>query len=383
MYWLRILCVGLAAVASLKAADWWRLPFAGTVSGELVLLGEDGPRLRWQLTGLSPGESNREVTFAVEGGDARVEGRAAINADTGEGTWRIEKGDFGLATWFAALAPRFGEALAGVTADGRLTLSGEGTLVSGKPIGRLQVSIADAILRKAAADWELAGITLEGDFDLEGQGELTSSITTLRQGAWMLHDGRVGLALGSGKLATVTGLQVSGLGGKLDLDPFSFTWDLPEVDLTLRLTGLSLGELLTYLPEALSEAVGRVDGRVDVRWSQAEGLRMGAGWLGLTGESEASVRLTPFPGLITSQLDAGNPGFMPLQRIELGQTALNVTLLRAVFSPEGDERGRTASVRLQAEPLDPMLKAPIIIDLNVAGPLDQLIKLGLEGRVSF
>jgi hypothetical protein len=58
-----------------------------------------------------------------------------------------------------------------------------------------------------------------------------------------------------------------------------------------------------------------------------------------------------------------------------------VRLLSAEFSPAGDALGRTGSVRLEAEPVDPQLIAPLVLEVNVAGPLDQLIKLGLNDRV--
>lgn len=137
------------------------------------------------------------------------------------------------------------------------------------------------------------------------------------------------------------------------------------------------------LPETLSEARGRLDGELAATWSAADGLQLGAGWLGLSEGQGASVRLASAPGLITGQLGASNPAFGPLQRVELGRTVLDVSLLRASFTPKGDVNGRTASLRLHAEPIDPQLKAPLVIDVNVAGPLDQLIKLGMDGRVRF
>ena len=118
-----------------------------------------------------------------------------------------------------------------------------------------------------------------------------------------------------------------------------------------------------------------------MKWSKLAGLSFGDGWMRLTDGAPATVRLAPTPGLITAQLGVGNPAFPALQRVELGQTPLSVRLMSAEFDPAGDARGRSAVVHLQAEPTDPQLVAPLVLEINVAGPLDQLIKLGLDERV--
>ena len=45
--------------------------------------------------------------------------------------------------------------------------------------------------------------------------------------------------------------------------------------------------------------------------------------------------------------------------------------------------GRTARLHLAGAPVDPDVKAPVILDLNVNGPLEKLINLGLDSRLSF
>lgn len=380
---IRLLCLWLVVCSSLSGAEWWRLPLSGTLSGEAALFGEQGPTFRWELKGLSRDGDRRELEFTLEGAASRAEGRGMIDVRTGDGTWRLDAAEIDLISWFRFLAPTVGDSLAGLMAEGQATISGEGVLKAGRVLGRIHFRLTGGMLRSEAEGWELHGISAEGDFDVRGAGELTAAVQSVRYGGLVLKDGRVGLALGSDLTAVVTHLEVSGLGGVIAVDSFKFALRQPEVALSIKVAGIALEELTAYLPSALAEAAGRLDGQMEMRWSAADGLRIGAGWLALREESEASVRLAPVPGLITQQLEGSNPAFEPLRRIERGETALNVQVLRAVFSPQGDERGRTASIRLEAEPVDPMLKAPFVIDVNVAGPLDQLIKLGLEGGVGF
>ena len=77
-----------------------------------------------------------------------------------------------------------------------------------------------------------------------------------------------------------------------------------------------------------------------------------------------------------------NPAYAPLSRVELGQTPLALRLLRLELHPQGDADGRTATLVLNAEPKDSQLIAPLEIKVNVSGPLDQLVKLGMNDRVN-
>jgi len=46
--------------------------------------------------------------------------------------------------------------------------------------------------------------------------------------------------------------------------------------------------------------------------------------------------------------------------------------------PEGDPAGRSATVHLVGGPSDPSLRAPLILDLNIVGPLEPLVNLGVK-----
>ena len=56
--------------------------------------------------------------------------------------------------------------------------------------------------------------------------------------------------------------------------------------------------------------------------------------------------------------------------------------LRLEIYPPNSPPGRTAQLHLAGEPLDPGVKAPVTLDLNVNGPLEKLLNVGLDSRVS-
>jgi hypothetical protein len=370
------------ATDATAAAGRWPL-FAGSLAGELTPFGEDGPRLRWRVTAHPPESEIRRFSWQLDGEGVAARGTVTATPATGAFAWAIESATLPLSAWLPVVARRFSLPLDGVEAGGRVQVEGEGDWTGEKPSGTLRVRWEDGSLRAPDGGWELSGIGAAATYSLAGDGEAAVSVAALRYGPLALTEGGLDVRLGSDLRASVARLEVKGLGGTITLDPFDVPLAQPAAAVTVRLAGLALEDLLALLPEALAAARGRLDGEFGATWSAAEGLQLGAGWLALAEGADASVRLVPTPGLITGQLDASNPAYAPLQRVELGRTALDVSLLRASFTPNGDANGRTATLRLQAEPVDPQLKAPLVIDINVAGPLDRLLKLGMDGRVSF
>ncbi len=376
-----VLLFGLAASAA-AAEGRWPL-FAGSLSGELTPFGEEGPRFRWQLVAAPPEEGQRRFTWRIEGDVASAHGSVVAVPSTGVFTWRIDEAVVPLAAWLPSVSTRFALPLDGVEAEGRVHGEGEGTWDGTALAGTVRVRWEDGLLRHREDDWELGGIQANATYALDGSGEAEISVGSVRYGPLLLKAGELAVRLGADMQASISRLEIQGLGGRIAFNPFVVPISEPAATVTIRMSQIAMQDLVALLPDALAEARGRLDGEVGASWSAADGLRLGAGWLALSEGSEASVRLTPTPGLITRQLDESNPAFAPLQRVELGRTTLDVSLLRARFTPQGDVDGRTATLRLQAEPVDPQLKAPLVIDVNIAGPLDQLIKLGMDGRIRF
>ena len=154
-------------------------------------------------------------------------------------------------------------------------------------------------------------------------------------------------------------------------------------EVTLELRDVDLGELVKFADAAhkyVRTAKGRVQGRVRVRLSAAP-LSF-AGDLTLAKGTTAIVTLVPSPGLLTSYVPQQVRKLYPgIEAIELGQTALEARELRLKFNPAGDAAGRSAVLRIEGHPLDPQIIAPLELDVNISGPLENLLRKALDSRL--
>jgi hypothetical protein len=62
--------------------------------------------------------------------------------------------------------------------------------------------------------------------------------------------------------------------------------------------------------------------------------------------------------------------------VEMGQASLLAERFEVRIDPDGDAEGRTATVNIVGGPVDKTLKAPLVLTINVRGPLAPLIKFG-------
>lgn len=382
-----LLCLALLSPALAVRAEWPRLPrVEGELEGKFISPAlPAAPPLAWKITVRAVPGGRRLATLAADAPGVRLRAQAEFDAATGDGTWRIDAGEIDLAVCFPFVAGKLGDAFRAAEVAGKISFAGEGALQGGAPAGSGTLVLAGARLVLANQKSEFTGLAMRIAFSrlpsTEASGELT--FAEARAAGIPLREGRVVFALDAAGWLRVSEVGVRGLGGALTVTPFEVEPARPKLAVTIRLAGIALEEVVAFLPNVLSDARGRADGEMAVFWSPMAGLNFGAGWMRLADGAPASVRLAPTPGLITSQLAPGNPAFGSLRRVELGQTPLNVRVLSATFQPAGDAFGRTATVRLEAEPVDSQLIAPIRMDVNVAGPLDRLIKLGLDDRMHF
>jgi len=164
-------------------------------------------------------------------------------------------------------------------------------------------------------------------------------------------------------------------------------------------SGVALSELAKLVPTTLAGAQGRVDGRVAMRWTPAAGLALGKGELHVSSDASASLRLAPEPGFLTGRVprriallpawlgpvarwfSPENPAYETLSKIEQGELPLAVEALEIELYPDGPDAPRTAHVMLAASPPEGSAVKRVRFNINVAGPLDQVIRLGLSDRL--
>ncbi len=269
-----------------------------------------------------------------------------------------------------------------------------GGRVTGRAAGRLEgkrlVLGGTLQLRDGRYENRARAVAAEGvEFDLEVvesaqfQTKLGSlRIRELRTGKLVISDVDAGFAFESAQRIAVSRATLTTLGGQVSVEPFSYSLEQrSRLDLVVLVNGLSVEQVLALTQDLPAKASGRVNGRLPLRIDEA-GVRLSTGWLALTPGVAAQVQFTA-PGLLTGGMATSAPAYPILKKLETGLLQLDVTELRLDIRPPNAPSGRSAQLRLVGRPTDPEVKAPVTLDLNVNGPLERLINMGLDSRVSF
>jgi len=203
-------------------------------------------------------------------------------------------------------------------------------------------------------------------------------------------------------VARVRVAEFGALGGRVALRPFEI--DLANLEIvtlstTAELHGLALDQLAAFVPEVVREASGRVSGEVYLSWSKEGGLQIGSGLLRIEPTAQAQLRLTAMPGFLTQHttprffwmpasfgriarwLALDNPAYDTLAEIEEGTQPLHVESLHVSFYPDGPDGPRSAAVSLVTRPVSGAVVKQLCFDINVSGPLDQVLRIGTSDAV--
>jgi hypothetical protein len=394
--------VARAAETAPAAGPPWPLPpIRGNAAGTLTTPGL--PDVRWEMTTAAPATAGRQRLLVEAQADGlKLAGEIELDPATRDSSWRLREATADAATWLPLLAEKLSLAwLKDFSASGTVRLSGAGPLRAGVPDGVLTVALRDATLTHAKA-----GLTLEGlatDFHLTGldpprtPDDQVVTFKEARVGGLTLRDGRIAFALPAWDTARVERAVVEVLGGSIETEPFTLSPQGPAGELRVRLREIDLEKLVAFLPKAgLAFAEGRVGGRMTLRW--APDIGRPAGEISLTGTRGAAapiIRLSPAPGLLTAHMPERlvvlprwlgplgrwtaprNPVFAPLQDIELGRAPLRIESLEILLRPKEDG-GQLVRLRLVAQPAEPSLVPKVTLDVNVDGPVQELLRMSRQ-----
>jgi hypothetical protein len=118
----------------------------------------------------------------------------------------------------------------------------------------------------------------------------------------------------------------------------------------------------------------------------------------VTADTPASIQLASTPGFLTQHLPERikllpdwlrlppnwfapvNPAYGTLEKIERGEQDLTVEQLRVELYPDGPEGARSATVAVTARPLAGSAVELVSFTINIAGPLQQVLEIGLDDR---
>jgi hypothetical protein len=179
----------------------------------------------------------------------------------------------------------------------------------------------------------------------------------------------------------IASMSARALGGTLNVEPFVYRLGAPGVDVVIQADAVRAEEIMALTEDLPARASGPLSGRLPIRYDDA-GLRFGTGWLGLKPGSSVEVQFHA-AGLLTGGTSPKSPQYAVLKKVEDGMLKLNVSELRLDIRPPDAPATRTARLHLVGAPVDPEVKAPVTLDLNVNGPLESLLNLGLKSNISF
>ena len=383
------------------------IPSASTLSGVQQWRGL--PPVRWSI------ETTATTALAK-----RVEGRIHVTADglsgtadilldlpSGEIAWKQGQLKIELAQWIPSLlsAARMPPLPNGVTLAGTLTAKTTGAWTARGLTGQADVHVS-ANLERSTPALRLDGITLA--LNLPNLGDLGDSptqyahVVRAETGAVVAENVAIRFRVRGPRTVDIEGAELSLLGGRVRVNPFTVKIDssgLAPVAATVTLEDLALAEVIKLLPQAVTTATGTIAGSVDVAWSREQSLTIGRGTLQLQPGQSAEMRLAPQPGFLTSQLPRRlallppsfgpmtrwfsplNPAYDAVEAIELGRESLIIETLQVFTHPEADSAGRTARLQVRARPVIPGPVGEVSFEVNLCGPLNQVLKLGLDERV--
>lgn len=401
---LRLLFTTLILGAGLGGAghaQGWP-PLEGELTGRFEWRALAGaPPLAWRVKMLPPGVSaaaGLSATVTAPGIDVGVEASLP-------GRWKVAGGTITLAQWGR---PVLGAVWVAMPPDlevgGTLQLGGEGSWAGAEIDGRLTLAMADGFIRSAAKDLEAQGLVLEAVVSVQSGGATLQTLRltaeTVRSAGVTANSLLVEAVGGADGRIEVRRAEVDVFGGRVALSPFTFDPANPEVTTTAELTGLAMAEMAKLIPTALTAAAGRIEGRIAVQWSEAAGFQPRSGSLNIATDTPATMRLAATPGFLTQHLPERiqllpawlrlpanwfapvNPAYGTLERIEMGREELQVDRLRVALYPDGPEGARSAVVEVTARPAAGNVVELVSFTVNVAGSLQQVLKLGMDDRAS-
>jgi hypothetical protein len=268
--------------------------------------------------------------------------------------------------------------------EGKFTGNAEGRLA-----GKKLTTTGTVHLREGRASNAALAVTAEGiaaDLEFTDFARFTTKpgalrIREVRTGQLVLQDLNFAFAFEGTNKLVVSQAALKALGGTVMAEPFNYFLSLRELETAVQVEGIDIAQVMALTKDLPAKAQGHVNGRIPLRIDDS-GLRFGSGWLQLKPGVYAEIQLNA-NGLLTGGASPSSPSYAVLKKVESGLLKLKINELRLDIRPPDAPPGRSAQLHIAGEPVDPDVKAPVILDLNVNGPLERLINLGLDSRVSF
>ncbi|MCB1127133.1 MAG: YdbH domain-containing protein, partial [Verrucomicrobiae bacterium] len=170
------------------------------------------------------------------------------------------------------------------------------------------------------------------------------------------------------------------LDGRVWSEPVRWNWRTGDLGLVLHAEGVDLHRLGTLLPHWEGTLSGRIEGRIPLQRNAAR-WRLQGGRLELDRRVPARLEY-PADGLLTGGMAPDAPRYQQLRMVEDGLKHLTIQTLRVdLFDPQTPQTA--VRVRLEGTSTSARAIVPVILNLNLNGPLEDLIELIHTDRLEF
>lgn len=267
---------------------------------------------------------------------------------------------------------------------GRVTASAEGRWAGREFTATARVKLRDGHAANQARAISADGVEADLEFTDVDRFQTKPGALRIREvhaGGLALRELETEFAFEGSKKIVVSRTTLKTLGGSVAVEPFKYFPDLQELEAVVLVDGINVAEVMALTQDLPAQATGRVNGRFPLRLD-GSGVRFGTGWLELKPGVAAEIQFNA-GGLLTSGLSASSPSYAVLKKVESGLLKLAISEMRLDIRPPNAPPGRSATLHLAGEPVDPGVKAPVTLDLNVNGPLEKLLNMGLDSRLNF
>jgi hypothetical protein len=299
----------------------------------------------------------------------------------------------------AALAKLPG--VAGLSISGRIKAVAQTTLTEGVWDASGGVQLIGIRIADTAKEVTIEGIAGEVEFTsmarLETPPRQRLSFERMTAGGQELTNGRVTWRARGANRLEISEAEAAWAGGRVGLDPFAFDPQSPAFASAVVLAGLEMEELQKLAPEIPGRIRGRLVGRIPFRYGP-DGLQPMEGELLLQPGTEAILALDE-PGWLTGGEAGAGTG-----AVEEALQSVRVTRLRIhLFDPTVPDRPAQITVegisesgvrapnegvvgllgRLSGRGEQPVVYPPVNLTVNINGPVEALVRWGLEQNISF
>jgi hypothetical protein len=331
------------------------------------------------------GSAGVAIDTHISGPGLIAAGHGEYNAATRSIDFAIPEVRMELDSWSDFVTGLVPADLSGWRVGGTVTMSASGRMVDGALAGSAALHLRNGTLHNEQKNVFLDGI--ETDVAVPDLARMASapgeSLRLVRAGIGTvtLQGGSASYQIVSPAEVRVTGATVGAFGGKLSLEPFSFNPGTTNYAANVVADGVHIEDVLALFPGAPLKATGVMDGRVPMSYGNA-GLQFGQGWIGLKA-GQTTLVLFNSAGLLTRSMSPKSPAYATVQRIETGKTPLKVEELRVDLHPAAALEGRSAEIHIVGRPQDADTQlGTVTLDVNVNGPLEELINWGLQTDIS-